>query len=144
MTINLPPNIVNNALRYPIESLFMPQHIRHCGRAKRMTSSNSVIHLDSPLPRCPVNSFEAVATCCFIVLATKVLCRNIGTLSIVDSLNNLVSFFDLGKSEVNLSTTELAIDPLLILRTRVPWIPYLCQFVEFLSTQIWCQPFGKI
>jgi hypothetical protein len=127
--LDLPPDIVDDALRYPFESFLVPQHVHDSSRAEGVSSSNHVFGVYSVLPGRPVDSFKTMSTGGFVALLSHVLRGDLFTLARVDDVNELVSFFNLCYAQVQLPSSEFLINSFVVVRTCVPRVVYYCQYL---------------
>jgi hypothetical protein len=127
--LDLPPDIVDDALCDPFESFFVSQHVHDSCRAEGVPSSNDVFGVYSVLPGCPVNPFKTMGTGSFVALLSHVLRSDLFTLARVDDVNDLVSFLDFRYAQVQLPSSEFLINSFVVVRTCIPRIVYYCQFL---------------
>lgn len=127
--LDLPPDVVDDALRYPFESFLVPQHVHDSCCAEGVSSSNDVFGVYSVLPSCPVNSFKTMGTGSFVALLSHVLRGDLFTIARVDDVDELVSFFDLRYTQVKLPSSEFLVNSFVVVRTCIPRIVYYCQYL---------------
>ena len=93
--LDLPPDVVDDALCDPFESFWVSQHVYDGRRTERVPSSNDVFSVYSTLPVRPVDTFKTVSTGSFVALLPHVFRDDFFAFARVNYIHNFVSFLDL-------------------------------------------------